>query len=41
MRYLIDSNVLIDLTAKSFVDDDVMDILFDFNGNYRKTTADK
>ena len=29
MRYLIDSNVLIDLTAKSFVDDDVMDILFD------------
>lgn len=29
MRYLIDSNVLIDLTAKSFVDDDVVEFLFD------------
>ena len=29
MRYLIDSNVLIDLTAKSFVDSDVVDILND------------
>ena len=29
MRYLIDSNVLIDVTSKAYVDEDIWNILFD------------